>query len=170
VLFTLAAAMTQSQAEPLSSGDSNAVLTEIEAVRVATKRSDFETIANLTFEPLMKLFGGRATFLEFLTKSQAMAATSGLEIVSSQSLEPSELLDAGEYDACVIPEQHVMRVKDVNLLDSGFTIALRRKGTNEWRLFGGAGLRRNPQVLKMLVPDFPDAFKLPKNTVERLSQ
>jgi hypothetical protein len=168
VLLNAAAAI--SQAAPLSANDRAAVLGHLEAVRIAAKNNDFDTIASLTFEPLMKLFGGRDAFIEVMTKSQHLVETSGLEVISSRSLEPSEVLDAGEYEACVVPEEHIMRIKEVNLRDLGFTIALRRKGTNEWRLFGGAGLRRNPQVLKMLLPEFPDTFQLPKNTTERLSQ
>jgi hypothetical protein len=112
--------------------------------------------------------GGRAAFVEVIKQSLTMVKASGLEILSSRSLEPSEVLDAGEYEACVIPEENIMKFKELRLRDRGFTIALRKKGTNEWRLFGGAGLRRNPQLLNMLVPNFPSSFQFPKNGLERL--
>jgi hypothetical protein len=165
--FALTTSVALSHAEPLSVTDRTKVLSELDAVRIATKNNDVDTIANLTFEPLMNLFGGRDAFVDILKKSQAMAVSIGLEVVSSRSLEPSHLIDAGDFDACVIPEENLMRLKDVNIRDSGFTIAIRRKGANDWRLLGGAGLRRNPQILKMLLPGFPESFEFPKNTAER---
>jgi hypothetical protein len=155
-------------AATLSDEDQKAILTVVNVVRQASLREDIEAIADVTFEPLMELFGGRESFINAGKQSLAIGKSLGITLISSTPPEPGELLDAGEYYACVVREVYVLRIEDMTIRDTGFSIAVRKKGLSGWSLIGGAGLRKAPQVLNQLLPDFPSTYVLPKNVQERL--
>lgn len=156
-------------AAPLPDSDRAVILDELKQVQNAYFSKDFDSIVDLMFEPVLNLFGGKKIFAESIRTGLVSLEALGIEGVSSRSLEPGELLDAGEYEVCVVPEENILRVKEKKFRHSSFSIAVRQKGSSEWRLIGGAGLSQNPQILKQVLPDFPDSYQLPKNKFELLS-
>lgn len=168
LVLLLSAFQASAYAGSLSAEDRGAVLATVDSVRLASLREDLDEIADKTFAPLMDLFGGRTAFIDAGKQIFTSAKAMGITYLSSESLEPSELLDAGKYEVSVVPAIHVFQIKGVTIRDTTFDIAVREKGNPEWRLIGGPGLRKAPQVLKLLLPDFPSSYALPKNTQERL--
>jgi len=47
-------------------------------------------------------------------------------------------------------------------------IVIRRLGSKEWKYLDGAGLRKNPNYLSVLLPKLEQGIELPPNNVELL--
>ncbi len=137
-------------------------------VVTAYEIGDAETIAELTFEPLVAAAGGADAFRAIAKQAIEQQRKMGMSIESITVGKPGEPISAGQYTLCFIPKVTVMRTSKRLGKSTSFMVAVRNAENPRWQFIEGAGVRKNPQILKLLFPELPDDVSLPEYKVEFL--
>jgi hypothetical protein len=91
----------------------------------------------------------------------------GIVIESFDVGLPKKLYKAGNESICFVPKTTVMTVGDRRIKSISYMVAI-KDGDGNWRYLDGAGARRNPKQLWMLLPDLPKEVELPENTIAEM--
>jgi len=166
VLFALSSLPTWSA--ELSTDEQTSLVGLVTRAVTAYESGDAETIVELTFEPLVTAAGGPDAFRLITKQAIAQQRTMGLSIEGITVGKPGELITAGQYTLCFIPKVTAIRTAKRSGKSTSFMVAVRNTENPRWKFIEGAGLRKNPQVLKLLFPELPDDVSLPEYKVEFL--
>jgi hypothetical protein len=124
-------------------------------------------IANV-HESIYTLVGGREAFGKISRDALQQLLKLNIKFLSSDVGMPTETYPAGDEEVCFVPRMSVLELQGKRAKTTTFMIAIRRVGTTTWKYLDGAGLRKNPELLPMLLPKLSKDAKLPPNTVEML--
>lgn len=166
-LFCLAALAfaTAAFAAPLSSEDVALLEKRANEVREAFVKSDSETIVGMTHPSLFKLVGGKDKLLQVTKAGMEQLKAANFEITESKLGTPTETYAAGNDLVCFYPMTMALKVGDKRARSVGFLICVRPAAGGDWLFLDAAGLRKNPGMLKMLLPDLPADVPLPENRI-----
>jgi hypothetical protein len=141
---------------------------EIDTMVSDLQRGRVEPILDKTHPALFELVGGREAFVAVTRQSIEEVLAAGVIFVSSENGPPTETYLAGKEELCFVPRTSIMEIQGQRVRSVTFMIAVRPKEGGEWKYLDGSGLRRTPELLKMLFPDLDPSTPLPPNTLERL--
>lgn len=152
-------------AAPFGPDEEQVLVDKVKVLQSAYDKGDLDSIATMTFEPVVAQVGG----VEALKKvSQQVIDQAKRRGVVTENLEvgkPTPPLESGEYLVTFVPKTSTIKMGDKRAKSSTFMIGARRKDQTEWKFMDGAGLRKNPQLLHSFFPDLPKDIALPPNTV-----
>lgn len=140
----------------------------VRGVQKAYESGDVDKIAELTFEPLVMAAGGAEAYKAISSRGIEQHRRAGLVVESQTVGTPTALVVAGDYELSFVPTESIMHVAGKRGRSLGFMVAARRSGATNWQLIDGAGLRKNPQMLKVPFPGLPEGLVLPENKLELL--
>ena len=164
LLLTTASA----QAARLSEAESAALRADIEQMMHAFDAGNADTLIERTHPSLVALSGGDEAYAKLVRTSVETLRGAGIRFVSSKLGEPTEIHAAGDEEVCFVPRVSVMTMGDKTVRTTSFMIAIRAKGSANWKYLDGAGLRKNPQALELLLPKLEKNLQLPPNEMEEL--
>ena len=135
-------------------------------IGAAFDAADVDAIVAMTHPSLFGLMGGREKMIAITKSAMSQLKTMDVQVIESSLGIPTELHSAADEIVCFYPRTTVMRVGEKKAKSTGFLICVRKTEGGEWLFLDGSGLRKNPELLKMLLPALPEDVKLPENRVE----
>jgi hypothetical protein len=143
-----------------------ALHSDISSMMAAMERGDPEPIIERTHPSLKKLMGGDEAFAN--VTRQAMTLLAGMRFISSELGPPTRTYAAGDEEVCFVPRVAVMEIGDARVKSTTFMVAIRDVGGSRWTYLDGAGLRKNPGMLRTLLPALEADVALPPNEMEQV--
>ncbi len=125
-----------------------------------------QPIIDKTHESLFAMVGGKEVFAETTREAIEELKQMGVNYISSKFGIPSQLYQAGDEELCFVPHFSIMEVEGQRVKSTGYMIAIRKRGSNQWKYLDGAGMSQNPQLLRELFPDLDGDIELPPHVVE----
>lgn len=156
---------TAAFAAPLSSEDAAILEKRANTVRQAFVSSSSDTIVEMTHPSLFKLVGGKEKLLQITKAAMEQLKSFNFEILDSKLGTPTETYVAGNELVCFYPMTMTIKVGDKQSRSIGFLICVRPAAGGDWLFLDASGLRKNPGLLKMLLPDLPADVPLPENRI-----
>ena len=153
-------------AATLAPADAEALEARVTKIAAAFDTADVDTIVAMTHPSLFQLMGGREKMIAITRSAMSQLKTMGVQVVESSLGVPTEVHSAADEIVCFYPRTTVGRVGEKKAKSTGFLICVRKATGGEWLFLDGSGLRKNPELLKMLLPALPEDVKLPENRVE----
>lgn len=153
-------------AAPLTAADIQTLRSDIALMTAAFERGDAEPLIARTHPSLKALAGGPEAFAELARSSLAQLRDKGLLFVSEEVGTPTDVYPAGEEEVCFVPRVSVMALNGTQMKSTTFMIAIRSKSGTKWTYLDGAGLRKNPEIIYLLLPGLSRDVPLPPNTLE----
>lgn len=135
---------------------------EIHAMYDAFERGDATPLIAKTHESIYELTGDREAFEKAARESVAQLSSAGIKFLSSQIGVPTQTYAAGPEEVCFIPRISIMEMQGKRAKSTGYLIAVRKLGTQDWKYLDGAGLRANPELLYQLFPELQRGIDLPE--------
>ena len=124
----------------------------------ALGRKDYAKVIDLTYAKVVELGGGREKLLAAMTNEMKTMETEGVELLSSTSGAPSQILhDAGGIYA-VVPVVSKLKAKDGVFQTEGSLIAISTDAGQNWTFVDATG--KDQAELKKILPNL-DKLKLP---------
>ena len=165
-LFIAATISCAAFADALAPDDAKALNDRAAKIGAAFDATDIDTIIAMTHPSLFDLVGGKEQMIAITKGAMSQLRASGVRFVESSLGVPTEVHSAGDELICFYPRTTVMRIGEKKAKSTGFLICIRKAAGGEWLFLDGSGLRKNPGLLKTLLPALPEDVKLPENKVE----
>lgn len=153
-------------AASLASDDAKALENRAKMIGAAFDAADVDTIVEMTHPSLFRLMGGREKMTEITKTAMAQLKSIGVEVVESKLGVPTEVHIAADELVCFYPRTTVMRIGEKKAKSTGFLICVRKADAGKWLFLDGSGLRKNSELLGMLLPALAADVTLPENKVE----
>lgn len=158
------------KAASLSPDEATALIATTERIKVAFDERDIATIMAMTHPSIYKLTNGKDGFEAITRQAFVQIESAGVRFLDSKLGTPSEIYSCGEEQVCFIPRTSTLEVDGKKVRSIGFLIAIRSVKGGDWLFLDGSGLRKNPELLKKLLPDLPADTPLPENRVELIKE
>ncbi len=156
-------------ADSLSEAESEALRQEVETLMDVFVSGNVEPLIDSTHEAAFEWGGGRDVVVPALREAVELVRSSGMEVLSLEVGEPTEVHAAGEEEICFVPNTTLFEILGQQVRSKTFMIAIRdRSNKNEWKFIEGAGLRKYPEMLQELFPELDKGIVLPPNEVTML--
>jgi hypothetical protein len=147
--------------------ESTVVLAGVRELFAAYALGDAIQTARLTHPSLIRLFGGRVSFVETISTLIRAQKTQGFSVESWRLGTPSKTYQAGADLVCFVPGETIIKTSSGRFREIGYTIAVRDSGpSGHWQFLGSSGLRDRPALLWDLLPNLPREVQLPPNRIE----
>ena len=160
--------LIQAHAAPQSAPDQEAIVKSLDESNAAFLRRDAEALANLTFDRLLQVAGGRSAYVQSLKAGFQGADAQQIRVVSHTIGALEGPTRAGEYIVYIVPEVTVMESRGRKAQTDGYTLAIRKASGGKWQLVGGGGIAQNPGILQVILPGLPKQFRLPSYSTRAL--
>ena len=144
-----------------------AVSKEVSAMMESFNRGDAKGLIERTHPSIYKLANGKETFEKALIGAAKQIMDQGVVIESFDVGLPKKLYKAGKESICFVPKTTVMTIGDRRIKSISYMVAI-KDGDGNWRYLDGAGARRDPKQLWILLPDLPKEVELPENTIAEI--
>jgi len=144
------------------------VKSDIATMLEAFEKGDAAPLIARTHESIYGVMGGKEQFEKTSKKAVDQMMQSGIKFLDSEVGTPTKTYPAGEEEVCFVPRISVFEILGKKAKSTGFMIAIRRIGGDSWKYLDAAGLRKNPEYLKLLLPKLESGIELPPNKVEIL--
>jgi hypothetical protein len=161
-------ASSSATAATLDASEIAQVKLEITSMYDAFEHGDAKALLAKTHESLYKLTGGKEAFEKATQQAVDQLRGSGIKFLRSELGTPTQTYVADEEEVCFVPRVSVMEIQGKQAKSTGFMIAIRKLGTDEWKYLDGAGLRKNPDLLYLLMPKLERGIELPPVSTEFL--
>jgi hypothetical protein len=136
--------------------------TQAEDMGRAGIQEDHAKLVDLTHPALVEKLGGRDAYLKHLEKVAAEMKGEGFRATTAHFDEPTQPIKSTSQMYAVIP--YVLEVRGPGGAKGKvptYFIAASKDGGARWTFVDGSGMGGNPEMLKILFPDFPEQLKLP---------
>ncbi|HEX6718574.1 MAG TPA: hypothetical protein VF088_15815 [Pyrinomonadaceae bacterium] len=120
---------------------------------------DYEKAANLTYQKLIQLIGGRAKYLSVLKEGMSQTQSDVFRVISIVSDEPTQIVEVGADVYAVLPTTTKIKVAEGILIGQSSLIGVSNDRGEHWT-FVSAG--RGQEQLRMLFPAVADRLKIPE--------
>jgi hypothetical protein len=168
VLTLSATATATATAASLNGREVAQLKSEIASMYDDFERGDAKQLLAATHDSLYKLAGGKEALEKATQTAVEQLLSSGVKFMSSELGMPTETYMAGDEEVCFVPRVSVMEIQGRRAKSTGFMIAIRKVGSNDWKYLDGSGLRKNPENLYLLLPKLKRGIELPPNSMELL--
>jgi len=168
LLIVLAFALAQqAQAAELSSVERDALMAEAKLVSDATLRGDMATVVAATHPAVVRAGGGKERLVELAQRAFSQMSAQGLEPIKLETSEPDCRFSVPAHRLCFLPKTSTVRMAGKVVKEHSFLVAVRDKQTlGRWMFIDGAAERRNPGVIRALLPWLPASAVFPPNFVQ----
>ena len=142
---------------------------DIESMHNEFARGDTRQLLDKTHQAIYSLTGGKKSFEAFVREAAKQALSSGIKYISVELGTPTRTYAAGEEEVCFVPKIAVMEMEGKRRgKQTGFMIAIRKLGSDEWKYLDGSGLRKDPDQIYTLLPELERGIELPPMAMELL--
>ena len=152
-------------AAPISDATAEGVMQAANRIKEATLSGDVETIAGAMHPKLVRLMGGEEAALGLVEQAFEMTRSSGLEITEYEILRPTDLYETETEQVVFVPNKSVVSGSGVTLRSTGYLIASRPVGGDEWVFIDGAGIE-DPRAIHEIFPGLPEEISIPEQDRE----
>ena len=127
----------------------------------AVLAGDYEKAANLTYQKLIQLIGGRAKYLSILKEGMSETQSDRFRIISTVSDEPTQIIEVGADVYAVLPTTMKIKVAEGILVGQSSLIGVSNDRGEHWT-FVDAGRGFSQEQLRTLFPAVADRLKIPE--------
>ena len=152
----------------LSDQEAAQLKSDVVTMYQAFEKGDAGPLIDNIHESIFELVGGKETFAKISRDALQQLMQLNIKFLSSEVGTPTQTYPAGDEEVCFVPRVSVMELQGQRAKTTTFMIAIRRVGGATWKYLDGAGLRKNPELLPVLLPQLTKEVQLPPNTVEML--
>jgi hypothetical protein len=151
----------------LSKDETEKLLARAQLTKEAFDKGDAATITAMSHPSMFRFTNGKEGFEKLTRAGLEQIKASGTTLVKSSLGAPTGTYTSKTDTVCFIPRVSIYKVKGNKVKSTSFLLAARNPDS-EWLFVDGAGLRKNPAMLKALFPHLPDDVQLPENKVEKI--
>lgn len=127
----------------------------------AVLAGDYEKAADLTYQKLIQLIGGRAKYLRVLKGGMNETQSEGFRIISTVSDDPTQTIEVGSDVYAILPTTMKIKVAEGLLVGQSSLIGVSNDRGEHWT-FVDAGRGFTQEQLKALFPAVTDRLKIPE--------
>lgn len=128
----------------------------------AFNTENIQYIEDKTHSSLIDYAGGKEAYRDILTFAVHTFRKANMIVTHVETLPPQGNYIVGENEICFIPKQLTMEINgNQHVADQSFMLAVRSTSSKEWKYLDGAGLKKNPDMLYTLFPDFSRKIRIP---------
>lgn len=136
------------------------IKTAAEACTGAFARKDFSTVADYTYEPLVKIMGGKESAIASLEIQIKDLEDKGMKIVSISVADPEPVTAIENLQFSIVPTKIRLKLEDTTMQGDGFMIAVSNDGGKVWKFVDGAGAT-DKELMKELFGEAATKLRLP---------
>ena len=129
----------------------------------ATLNSDFRTVLDYTFPPVLKLMGGKEKALEIIAKAMSNMKSSGFVFESADVISVSEIVEEQNQHRCIIKNINVMTFNGQKITSESYLFGIYNEEQSRWNFIEAKQLA-NPAINQVL-PDFKTELVIPQGKV-----
>jgi hypothetical protein len=134
----------------------------IVAISTALNIGDLQYIESKTDSSLIDYVGGKEAYYGVLALAANAFKKGNIVVSKVETQPPQDSYLVGNNEICFIPKQLTILINGKPQLgEKSFMLAVRPLASNEWKYLDGAGLKKNPDMLYTLFPDFSHDIKVP---------
>jgi hypothetical protein len=127
----------------------------------AVLAGDYEKAADLTYQKLIQLIGGRAKYLKVLKMGMNETQSGGFRIISTVSGDPTQTIEVGSDVYAILPTTMKIKVAEGILVGESSLIGISNDSGEHWT-FVDAGRGFSQEQFKTLFPAVGDKLKIPE--------
>lgn len=150
-------------AQSLSQTEIDYLHQDINAMFAQFENGDASGLLEKTHDSIYSLVGGKDSYKQVMEDSVKQIMDMGIKFISADLKDPTKLYSAGDEEVCFVPRISVMEANGIKIQSTGFMIAIREKGAEQWTYLDGSGLRNNQALLWQLLPALERDIDLPPN-------
>ena len=165
VVFVLSILM--SAAASLSKEDAVALVKRVEVLQEKVAAGDADTILKATHPSVYPMVGGKENY-ESMTRKSLAFISENVTFTETKVSAPAKLYMAGDKEVCFVPVSAMMEARGMKARTTSFSIAIRDKGSKEWKFVDGGSVAKDPTLVKKLLPKLPEDIVLPPSKIEEL--
>jgi hypothetical protein len=151
--------LAQLSVEAVRADDDAVFDQDIAKLGAAMKSSDFPTIIDMMYTPIVNAGGGRDKLV-----AQSRSMTSSVTFISLDPIKPYRQISGTKNDYEVIPTRAILEVRGNRYQSSSFELAVRPHGASAWQYVDGAGI--TPQFRTLFFSDLPADATLPEHSTK----
>lgn len=148
-------------ADSLDEADISRMHSDIRTMMNHFELGHVQPILDSTHESIFTLLGGKAAYSKSTKTAIDELKQLGFRYISMDYGKPTQLYQAGDEELCFVPLVSIMEVQGNRVKSTSFMVAIRKRGSDQWKYIDGAGVAQNPQVLQTLFPKLETGVELP---------
>ena len=129
---------------------------EITQMSTALNNGNYQFIANKSDLSIIEFAGGKDNYNAMLILAANSFKKGNMQVANVETQPPQNSYIFGKKEFCVIPKQLTILMNGKALTgEKSFMLAVRSLDSQEWKYIDGAGLKKNPDMIYTLFPEFP---------------
>lgn len=140
------------------------VLRDAKITSKATLESQFETVLNYTYPPVLKIMGGKDKALSLVTDTMNTMKKQGFIFKSAEVLEVSEIVNEQNQYRCYVKTKNIMHINKMIITSISYLLGIYNTEGKLWYFIEAKQLS-NPMMSSVL-PNFKTSLNIPKGTVK----
>lgn len=142
--------------------DYNTIISkDIIALGTAIETENLQYIEDKTDSSVLNYLGGKESMHSMLMLTMDMFIKNKIHVAKIETQPPQESYIFDNKEICFVPKQLTLQINgQIRQSDKTFMVAVRQLPSNEWKYIDGVGLKRNPDMLYKLFPEFPKNIKV----------
>ena len=145
----------------LTKAEVDKVTLEVYSIIDAFNKGDEKVLTEKSHISIVQLMGGKESFSKVLKQGMQNLRQIGTKYQNIQIGKPTKFYLAGKEEICFVPNKSTLTTKDQKYKSIGYMIAVRKKGTQNWKYIDGAGFQRNKKLLWVLLPKLEKKIVFP---------
>ena len=129
----------------------------------ATLASDFKTVLDYTYPPILKIMGGKEKALALITSSMKNIEKDGFKFEKADVISASEVVKEQNQYRCYIKNKYVMTINNQKITSEAYLLGIYNDVDKVWNFIEAKELA-NPSISQIL-PDFKTALIIPQRKV-----
>lgn len=126
----------------------------------ATLNSDFKTVLNYTFPPILKLMGGKEKALEIISKAMSNMQSSGFVFESADVISISEIVKEQNQYRCFIKNNYVMKFNGQKITSEAYLFGIYNEEQKSWNFIEAKQLANS--AINKVLPNFKTDLIIPQ--------
>jgi len=136
------------------------IKTAAEACTTAFARKDFSTVADYTYEPVIKLMGGKEAAIAVIEAQIKDLEDKGMTIVSITAADPEPVTNIENLQFSIVPTKIKLKLENTTMQGEEFMIAVSNDGGKVWKFVDGAAAT-DQDMMKEVFGDAAGKLRLP---------
>lgn len=152
-------------AEPIPEGELIKIMESVNIISNATRNSDIDVLVDYMPPKVLTLMGGRENALHITKASMDGMAAQNVKILDYSAKQPKELVRTSLSEIVLVPTLMLLETPDVKVQSSGFLIASRALGEENWTFMDASGIKKR-SGMEALFPNYPKERAVPHTYTE----
>ena len=129
----------------------------------ATLDSNYKTVLDYTYAPVLEIMGGKDKALELITKSMNEMKAQGFVFKSADVISCSKIVEEQNQKRCYIKNTYVMIFNGYRMTSDAYLLGVYNEDKKAWNFIEAKQLS-NPMMSSVL-PDFKTSLNIPQGTM-----